>query len=77
MIQFPQIHIATSVVNRLLNAVRDVDSLGGGGQQMTPPVPNAAPLGEAIESAATEPVGDVTPTDPAMVKDLTEGSLFP
>jgi len=80
MIKFPQIHIATSVVNRILNAADDIESrrpVRTAAPQGAPNVPDAAPLGAALDADIATPVGPVAETDPAMTADLTTGPLFP
>jgi len=78
VIKFPTIHIATSVTNRILNAMRDIeaeDAPTAPGDQ--PSVPNAGPLGAALDASIAAPVGAVAPTDDALTTDLTVGALFP
>lgn len=76
MINFPTLNIATSVVNRILNAANDIHAMETA-PQSPPPVPNAAPLGQALDAEMAGPVPPVTETDPAMTSDLVTGPLFP
>lgn len=76
MINFPKLNIATSVVNRILNAADEVEARAPA-LQGVPPMPNAAPLGEALEAEIAGPVPPVTETDPAMTADMVTGPLFP
>ena len=80
MISFPQMNIATSVVNRILNAHSELtahvpvaDAIPRG----APNVPNAAPLGADLDAAIAAPEGPLGPTDPALPEDLAVGALFP
>jgi hypothetical protein len=75
MIKFPKVNIATSVVNRILNAADDIPSLMGA--PSVPNVPDSGPLGETIDETIVAPMGPLAPTDPALTDDLVTGSLFP
>lgn len=75
MINFPKLNIATSVVNRILNAADDVESIAQ--RQGAPSVPDAAPLGQALETEMAGPTPPLTETDPAMTTDMVTGPLFP
>lgn len=75
MIRFPTMHIATSVVNRILNAQKDLET-SSAQAPATLSVPNAAPLGEALDAAIAAPTPAVAELDPAMASDLTTQTLF-
>jgi len=80
MIKFPKMNIATSVVNRILNANDAIASraeAGSGERRGAPNVPDSGPLGAGLDAAIAAPTGPLAPTDPAMVSDLTTGPLFP
>ena len=74
MIRFPRMHIAESVVNRILNAADDIQTT-----EMAPPnIPqmpgNVAQQGAAIDQATHAPVGDVAPIE-AIEDALTARAL--
>jgi hypothetical protein len=55
-------HIAESVVNRILNAADDVQSV----QNAPPSLPNSPNIqqqGAALDAAVAQPVGDVAPIE--------------
>ena len=68
-------NIATSVVNRILNAIDDLESVAHSPPSV-PSVPDAGPLGEVIDTTIAEPSGPMTQTDPMMTEDLVTGPLF-
>lgn len=76
MIKFPKVHIATSVVNRLLNAADHIEAQAQA-VGSAPSVPDAGPLGEALNTSIAAPAGPMTETDPQLTVDLVEGALFP
>jgi hypothetical protein len=64
MIRFPTMHIAESVMNRIMNAIDGDTPLGIVSPQeppITPPDPSA--IGEQIEVATATPVPEVTLPD--------------
>lgn len=75
MIRFPKVHIATSVVNRILNAHAEIESAASAARG-APNVPNSAPLGEALDAGIAAPQAPVGPTDPTMAEDVTTQTLF-
>ena len=79
-IRFPRMHIAESVVNRILNVADELGVHGSGIRTPAPDVPDGADkLGAAIKRASTQPVPDLEPSaDPiagsvARGDDLVEG----
>lgn len=77
MIRFPELHIATSVVNRILNANRDIlKAQAAPVGSAVPSVPDSAPLGAALDGAIAEPTAAVAGTDPLMAEDATTQTLF-
>lgn len=80
MIKFPKVHIATSVVNRILNAQDAIATRMAAPvaeARGAPNVPDPAPLGATLDADIAAPQGPITETDPAMTQDLVTGSLFP
>lgn len=75
MIRFPQLNIATSVVNRILNAHRDIAEPANP-MPAVPSVPDAGPLGDVLDASIAEPTPAVAPTDPTMAEDVTTQTLF-
>jgi hypothetical protein len=69
-------HIATSVVNRILNAHASISAQAQSAERGAPSVPDSGPLGDALESSIAEPTGPVGPTDPTMAEDVTTQVLF-
>ena len=79
MIKFPRISIAASTVNRILNAADSIGKMGSPAvvARGAPNVPDAAPLGAALDTAIAEPTGPVSPTEPGLAEELTTAPLFP
>lgn len=76
MIPFPRIHIAESVMNRIYNALDDV-------QPMFPsinpaPIPPADPiaLGQQIEEKTAAPIEPVAAADDPVIAGAAEESIF-
>jgi hypothetical protein len=69
MIKFPKVHIAASVLNRILNARDELNGSGppAGGQspQQPPVVPDPALMGAVIDQQiATPPPVELPPLEP-------------
>jgi hypothetical protein len=64
LIRFPKMHIAESVVNRILNVA---DGLPSGASAPTPPPysPNPALEGARLNEALAQPVGEMPPIQQA------------
>jgi hypothetical protein len=76
MIPFPKLHIAESVMNRIMNAVEDV-------QPMFPsfnpaPIPPADPiaLGQQIEQQTETPAAPVSMPDDPVAAGAAQESIF-
>ena len=61
MIKFPKMHIAESVVNRILNAADDVAPAAPDEMPMEPAVP--VPQGEALDAALATPPAEMPPLE--------------
>jgi hypothetical protein len=63
MMRFPRMHIAESVVNRILNTYDGVQDLTAPVMDEPPPAPNPAEDGAMLTEAlrVTRPVGSVSP----------------
>ena len=55
MIRFPQVHIATSVVNRILEIAENLPQEGAGAPLSAPRVPDGAMLGAQLDAALGAP----------------------
>lgn len=55
MIRFPQVHIATSVVNRILEIAENMPQGGAGEPLAAPRVPDGAQLGAQLDAALGAP----------------------
>lgn len=76
MIRFPKMHIAQSVVNRILNVANDIDST----KQRTPPslpaLPDVGTQGTKLDQALETPPAATSPPDgaePAMLDAAIAG----
>lgn len=77
MIPFPKLHIATSVMNRVMNAMNGHDPVNVPQPSPTPPVDPSA-LGQAVEEGAEAPPApvEVPPQDQAAANDgMLDASL--
>ena len=63
MIRFPRMHIAQSVVNRILNTVDDVQVTENAPPNIPQMANSVAQQGAAIDQATHAPVGDVAPIE--------------
>ena len=61
-IRFPRMHIAESVVNRILNVANDVQ-VPQNAPPSIPASPNLIQQGAQLDQALMAPVGDVAPVD--------------
>lgn len=75
MIRFPKMHIATSVVNRILNAADDLEPPRAAPVPHAPAVPDPTAEGAAIDRALASPPGPVPPIDqaPGAARELLTG----
>jgi len=75
-IRFPRLHIAESVVNRILNAADELETRAEARQAApfahVPPVPDPSMQGAALDAALATPPADMPP-----VSDETEAALEP
>lgn len=80
MIKFPKVNVATSVVNRILNAADELEAKGAApvaAERGAPNVPDPTGLGLALDADIASPQGPLAETDPEMTTDLVTGPLFP
>ena len=64
-IKFPRMHIAASVVNRILNAADGLESAAPGRPVSPPDVPDTFLQGEQLDSALAAPIAPLPPIDEA------------
>lgn len=71
MIKFPKVHIAQSVVNRILNVRDEVDAHAAAKVSRDPAVPDPAAAGAVIDAKLNAPTPDVgDASDPAAAAAL-------
>ncbi len=80
-IQFPKLHIAQSVLNRIQNTLEETGPLGVGNKALTPPafvpppsVPDPTALGMAIDEKVEQPVAPAE-VPPGTEEDANNGML--
>ena len=76
MIPFPKIHIAESVLNRIMNAVEDTEPMFP--SLNTAPIPPADPiaLGQKIDNGLATPVQPVVTPGDEVSANAAEESVF-
>lgn len=65
MIKFPKVHIAQSVVNRILNVADDLDTERSAPTIDVPTVPDPAMAGARLDQALSAPPPAIPPPDGA------------
>ena len=65
MIKFPRMHIAESVVNRILNVADGMPDQGGGVEQPRPAVPDTELTGAQLNRDLSQPIGPLPGLDAA------------
>lgn len=77
--EFDKIHPATSVVNRILNAVEELNAMAP--QRMVrpqqPPVvpPTTEEQGQALDQKLQQPIGEMPPADDPQASQAARGVL--
>lgn len=65
MIRFPKMHIAQSVVNRIMNVADDLEMAQNKPAMHVPAMPDATAQGAALDEALATPPAGVTPPEGA------------
>ena len=72
-INFPRMHIANSVVNRILNVADGLEGAAPNAATPEPPVPDTFIEGEQLDAALAAPVPALPPIDEAPAPGKTLG----